>query len=266
MFNHNRGLWGYSGTARRRRAADDPEHRHGRAERGDRDLRAARSRCADAWCGSAPAARLTRRSSSVSWWSSPRRYAPTTAPAARSAPGSASPPTPELVARLGAAGGGPDAQRAGRFDRSVLRRQPEAEQRWRKDGALAVEMEAATLFALAARRGLRAGALLIVTDIAAARSVAGSASRSCARPNCAWARWPLAALACDLHRSAQRRAPSRGAHRRGAQSSARCEPPGARPCALRLESLAARPRSASGAPRGPAVAAPRRPARRPRAR
>ncbi|MGH2858796.1 MAG: purine-nucleoside phosphorylase, partial [Solirubrobacteraceae bacterium] len=32
-------------------------------------------------------------------------------------------------------------------------------------GALAVEMEAATLFALAARRGLRAGCALIVSDI-----------------------------------------------------------------------------------------------------
>ena len=39
------------------------------------------------------------------------------------------------------------------------------ERRWLTDGARAVEMEAATLFALAARRGLRAGALLIVTDI-----------------------------------------------------------------------------------------------------
>jgi uridine phosphorylase len=39
------------------------------------------------------------------------------------------------------------------------------EQRWLTLGARAVEMEAATLFALAARRGLRAGALLIVTDV-----------------------------------------------------------------------------------------------------
>ena len=31
MFNHNRGLWGYTGEARRRPAADDPEHRDGRA-------------------------------------------------------------------------------------------------------------------------------------------------------------------------------------------------------------------------------------------
>jgi DeoD family purine-nucleoside phosphorylase len=42
-----------------------------------------------------------------------------------------------------------------------------SERRWLADGALAVEMEAATLFALAARRGLRAGALLIVSDLLA---------------------------------------------------------------------------------------------------
>ena len=39
-----------------------------------------------------------------------------------------------------------------------------AEERWRAQGALAVEMETATLFALAARRGLRAGCALIVSD------------------------------------------------------------------------------------------------------
>jgi len=39
-----------------------------------------------------------------------------------------------------------------------------SERRWLADGALAVEMEAATLFALAGRHGLRAAALLIVSD------------------------------------------------------------------------------------------------------
>jgi uridine phosphorylase len=42
---------------------------------------------------------------------------------------------------------------------------PGTEERWRDDGARAVEMEAATLFALAARRGLRAAAVLIVSDL-----------------------------------------------------------------------------------------------------
>jgi DeoD family purine-nucleoside phosphorylase len=39
------------------------------------------------------------------------------------------------------------------------------EEGWRGEGALAVEMETATLFALAHRRGLRAGSVLIVSDI-----------------------------------------------------------------------------------------------------
>ena len=42
---------------------------------------------------------------------------------------------------------------------------PGVEEGWRATGALAVEMETATLFALARRRGLRAGCALIVTDV-----------------------------------------------------------------------------------------------------
>jgi DeoD family purine-nucleoside phosphorylase len=42
---------------------------------------------------------------------------------------------------------------------------PGSEQRWIEQGALAVEMETAALFALAARRGLQAGSLLIVSDL-----------------------------------------------------------------------------------------------------
>jgi purine-nucleoside phosphorylase len=40
-----------------------------------------------------------------------------------------------------------------------------AEEAWRAAGALAVEMETATVFALAAKRGLRAGSVLLVSDI-----------------------------------------------------------------------------------------------------
>ncbi len=40
-----------------------------------------------------------------------------------------------------------------------------AEERWRTAGAVAVEMETATLFALARRRGLAAASVLIVSDI-----------------------------------------------------------------------------------------------------
>ncbi|MGI8902958.1 MAG: purine-nucleoside phosphorylase [Solirubrobacteraceae bacterium] len=44
---------------------------------------------------------------------------------------------------------------------------PGAEEGWRAAGALAVEMETATLFALAARRGLCAGCVLVVSDLLA---------------------------------------------------------------------------------------------------
>lgn len=45
-----------------------------------------------------------------------------------------------------------------------------AEQRWREAGALAVEMETATLFALARRRNLEAASLLIVSDLLASHA------------------------------------------------------------------------------------------------
>jgi purine-nucleoside phosphorylase len=72
-------------------------------------------------------------------------------------------PDPVLLARLRGAGplrAGPVVSTDLFYDTA-----PGTEEQWRDDGLLAVEMEAATLFALAARRGLRAGALLIVTDL-----------------------------------------------------------------------------------------------------
>jgi DeoD family purine-nucleoside phosphorylase len=42
---------------------------------------------------------------------------------------------------------------------------PDDVERWRDAGALAVEMETATLFALAGRRALRAGSVLLVSDL-----------------------------------------------------------------------------------------------------
>ena len=69
-----------------------------------------------------------------------------------------------LVARLTEAAGGPPPS-GPVVSTDLFYDTPEGtDRRWIADGALAVEMEAATLFTLAARRGLRAGALLIVTD------------------------------------------------------------------------------------------------------
>ena len=72
-------------------------------------------------------------------------------------------PDPDLLARVREAG----SARAGSVVSTDLfyDTPPGTEERWRDEGAMAVEMEAATLFALAARRQLQAGALLIVTDL-----------------------------------------------------------------------------------------------------
>jgi DeoD family purine-nucleoside phosphorylase len=69
-----------------------------------------------------------------------------------------------LDALLGAAGG---EARAGYVVTTDLFYDgpPGSERRWLADGALAVEMETATLFALAARHGFEAGSLLIVSDL-----------------------------------------------------------------------------------------------------
>ena len=46
---------------------------------------------------------------------------------------------------------------------------PARAERWRAAGAVAIEMEAATLFAVAARHGLPAACLLVVSDVVATR-------------------------------------------------------------------------------------------------
>jgi DeoD family purine-nucleoside phosphorylase len=73
--------------------------------------------------------------------------------------------SPEVVDRLLRAAG--DGDRSGPVVSSDLFYDGEAgvEEKWRSAGALAVEMETATLFALARRRGLRAGSVLVVSDV-----------------------------------------------------------------------------------------------------
>ncbi|HEY3729240.1 MAG TPA: hypothetical protein VGL51_18835 [Solirubrobacteraceae bacterium] len=74
------------------------------------------------------------------------------------------PASAELLARLAAADG--TARRCVVASTDLFYDGPrDAEQRWLRSGAAAVEMEAATLFALAARRGFQAAAVLIVTDL-----------------------------------------------------------------------------------------------------
>ena len=164
MFNHARGLWGYTGTAPRRRAAHDPGHRHGRAERGDRVRGADRARRAGGWSGSGPAARSTTSSSSATLLAAETALPADGASAALGADGALA-PDPELLARLVAAGA-----RAGDgrdHATSSTTRATEQPRRWVERGAAAVEMEAATIFRVAARRGVAAACVLGVSDVPA---------------------------------------------------------------------------------------------------
>lgn len=65
------------------------------------------------------------------------------------------------------AGAAPDPARVGLVASTDLfyGEAAEARRRWLDAGALAVEMESATLFVLAARLGLEAGSLLVVSDV-----------------------------------------------------------------------------------------------------
>jgi DeoD family purine-nucleoside phosphorylase len=73
-------------------------------------------------------------------------------------------PDPELLARLLSAS--PGAAHGPVVSSDLFYDSPDgAEEAWRDEGALAVEMESATLFALASRRALRAASVLLVSDI-----------------------------------------------------------------------------------------------------
>jgi DeoD family purine-nucleoside phosphorylase len=73
-------------------------------------------------------------------------------------------PDPGLLARVLDAAG-PDRARGPIVTSDLFYDGPEGlEEEWRAQGARAVEMETATLFALASRRGLHAGSALIVSD------------------------------------------------------------------------------------------------------
>ena len=73
-------------------------------------------------------------------------------------------PDPDLLARLLAAA--PRAAHGPVVSSDLFYDSPDgAEETWRDEGALAVEMESATLFALAWRRGLRAASVLLVSDL-----------------------------------------------------------------------------------------------------
>jgi uridine phosphorylase len=76
-------------------------------------------------------------------------------------------PAPELLARLRAAGGAALRPVLTVTADLFYDRPPDAETTWTRAGAGVVELQTATLFTLAARRGLAAAALLIVSELRA---------------------------------------------------------------------------------------------------
>jgi uridine phosphorylase len=75
------------------------------------------------------------------------------------------PASPELISAMDRADDGGAAARGVVVSTDLFYDAGDRETGWREAGAMAVEMEAATLFTLAARRGVQAGCALIVSDL-----------------------------------------------------------------------------------------------------
>jgi DeoD family purine-nucleoside phosphorylase len=164
MFNHNRGLWGYTGNA----ADGEPLSIQSTGMGGPSSAiviaelvelgaqRLLRVGTCGGLDGSLVFGELLIASSAISDDGASR---------ALSGGEETVPASPLLLDALLAASGG-EVRCGPVVTTDLFYDGPEdSEQRWLAAGALAVEMETATLFALAARRGFEAGSLLIVTDL-----------------------------------------------------------------------------------------------------
>jgi DeoD family purine-nucleoside phosphorylase len=162
MFNHNRGLWGYTGEAHDGRPLTIQSTGMGGpsaaiviaelAELGARTL--LRVGTCGALDASLALGDLLVASEALAADGTSRALGASDRVAA----------DPELLRRLIDAAG-PDGAHGPIVTSDLFYDGPAgAEEGWRAQGAMAVEMETATLFALAARRGLRAGCALIVSD------------------------------------------------------------------------------------------------------
>ena len=162
MFNHNRGLWGYSGTARDGAALTIQSTGMGGpsaaivvSELIDLGARVLlRVGTCGALDGGLALGDLIAASDALA------------ADGTSRALGAADrvPATPELHRRLQARPATVVSSDLFYDDRE------DVERAWVAAGATAIEMEAAALFALAAKRGVQAAALLIVSDIVASRA------------------------------------------------------------------------------------------------
>lgn len=162
MFNHNRGLWGYTGSAPDGRrltiqstGMGGPSAAIVIAELADLG---ARTLLRVGTCGALDASLalgdLLVATEALAADGTSRALGAGERVAA----------DPELLERLRAAAG-PDGVHGPIVTSDLFYDGPEGlEEQWRAAGALAVDMETATLFALARRRGLRAGCALIVSE------------------------------------------------------------------------------------------------------
>jgi len=163
MFNHNRGLWGYTGTATdglpltiQSTGMGGPSAAIVIAELADLGARTLlRVGTCGALHNSLALGELLIASQALATDGTSRALGAGARVAA----------SPDLLDRLIAAAGR-DARHGPVVSSDLFYDGREgAELDGLADGALAVEMETATLFALAARRGLEAGSVLIVSDI-----------------------------------------------------------------------------------------------------
>jgi DeoD family purine-nucleoside phosphorylase len=163
MFNHNRGLWGYTGTATdglpltiQSTGMGGPSAAIVIAELADLGARTLlRVGTCGALHNSLALGELLIASQALATDGTSRALGAGARVAA----------SPDLLDRLIAAAG-QDARHGPVVSSDLFYDGREGtELDWLADGALAVEMETATLFALAARRGLEAGSVLIVSDI-----------------------------------------------------------------------------------------------------
>jgi DeoD family purine-nucleoside phosphorylase len=163
MFNHNRGLWGYTGNAADGRPLTIQSTGMGGPSAAivifELAALGARRLLRVGTCGS-----LTRELQLGDLLVATEAIPADGTSRALGAPDRTA-PDPALAAALVDAVG--QAGRAGAVASTDLFYDvPEAEQqRWVDHGAIAVEMETATLFTLAAKRHLQAAALLLVTDL-----------------------------------------------------------------------------------------------------
>lgn len=163
MFNHNRGLWGYTGSARDGRpltiqstGMGGPSAAIVIAELADLG---ARTLLRVGTCGaldpSLALGELLVATEALAADGTSRALGA----------GDRVAPDPDLLERLREAAGA-ESGHGPIVTSDLFYDGPDgAEEKWRTAGALAVEMETATLFTLARRRGLRAGCALIVSDI-----------------------------------------------------------------------------------------------------